>query len=71
MKRGSVPPPTASIHSRAAPARSPAPAADVAAEAVEAINAPITPLKQRHIPEFDGPNVDQPKSKRRKRADPD
>ena len=54
----------------AAPARSPAPAADVAAEAVEAINAPTAPLQlKRHIPEFDGPGVARPKRKPRKKAD--
>ena len=51
------------------PARSPAPAADVAAEATEAINAPIAPMHlKRHIPEFDGPGVAQPKRKPRKKA---
>jgi hypothetical protein len=49
---------------------SPAPAVDVAAEAVKAINAPIAPLQlKRHIPEFDGPLVAQPKRKPRKKAD--
>jgi hypothetical protein len=48
-------------------AASPAPAVDVAAEA---INAPIAPLQlKRHIPEFDGPLVAQPKRKPRKKAD--
>jgi hypothetical protein len=50
----------------------PAPIADVAdveAEATEAINAPIAPMHlKRHIPEFDGPGIAQPKRKPRKKA---